>query len=71
MSKEVRSKIHQLIDSIKDENTLQVVMDDVAYYAGNKEITDELNEEQLKELDDAISDACNNEIIDWDDFKRK
>jgi hypothetical protein len=48
-----------------------MVMEDVAYYASNKEITDELNEEQLKELDEAISETDNNETIDWDDSKKK
>ena len=71
MSKEVKSKIYQLIDSIEDENILQMVMEDVAYYASNKDITDELSEEQNKELDEAISEADNNETIDWDDFKKE
>jgi len=71
MSKEVKSKIYKLIDSIEDENILQMVMEDVAYYASNKDITDELSEEQLKELDEAISETDNNETIDWDDFKKE
>ncbi len=71
MSKEVKSKIYQLIDSIEDENILQIVMEDVAYYASNKDITDELNKEQLKELDEAISEADNNDTIDWEDFKKE
>ncbi len=71
MSKEVKSKIYQLIDSIEDENILQIVMEDVAYYASNKDITDELNKEQLKELDEAISEADNNNTIDWEDFKKE
>jgi hypothetical protein len=71
MSKEVKFKIYQLIDSIEDENILQMVMDDVAYYASNEDITDELSEEQLKELDEAISEADNNETTDWDDFKKE
>lgn len=50
MSKEVKSKIYQLIDSIEDENILQMVMEDVTYYASNKEITDELNEETIKRI---------------------
>jgi len=71
MGDEVRSKIHQLIDSIEDENILRVVMEDVAYYANEKDVTDELNEQQLKDLDHAISEADNNETIDWDDFKKE
>ncbi|CAN5327166.1 hypothetical protein BH20BAC1_BH20BAC1_24960 [soil metagenome] len=71
MSEGVKSKIYQLIDSIEDENILQMVMEDVAYYAGNKDITDELSKEQLKELDEAISEADNNETTDWNDLKKE
>lgn len=71
MSKELKSKICQLIESIEDENILQMVMEDVAYYVSDKGITDELSEEQRKELEEAISEADNNETIDWDDFKKE
>jgi hypothetical protein len=70
MSKEVKSKIYQLIDSIEDENILQMVMEDIAYYASNKDMMDELSKEQLKELDEAISEVDNDETIDWEDFKK-
>jgi len=36
-----------------------------------KDIADELSEEQLKELDEAISEADSNETIDWEDFKKE
>ena len=71
MSKEVKSKIYQLIDSIDDENILQMVVEDVTYYASNKDITNELSKKQLKELDEAISEVDNNETLDWDDFKKE
>ena len=71
MSKEVKSRIYQLLDSIKDENILQIVMEDVAYYASDKDIINELSEEQLKELDEAITEADNNDTIDWIYFKKE
>ena len=71
MSKEVKSKIYQLVASIEDENILQMVMEDMAYYASNKDITGELNKQQLKELDEAISEADNNETTEWVDFKKE
>ena len=71
MSREVKAKILELIDSIEDENLLQMVMEDVAYYASNKDIIDELDERQLRELDEAISETDNNKTIDWDDFKKE
>jgi hypothetical protein len=71
MSKEVKSEIYQLIDSIKDENILQMVMEDVAYYARDKNVTDELSKAQLKELDEAISEANRNDTMDWSDLKKE
>ena len=71
MSNDVRTKLHQLIDTIEDESTLQIVMEDIAYYTSNKDITDELNDEQLKELDNAILEADKNQTIDWDDVKKE
>jgi hypothetical protein len=71
MSKEVKSKIYQLVDSIEDENILQMVMEDVAYYVNNNDVTDELTKDQLKELDEAISEADKNETTNWNDFKKE
>lgn len=72
MNAEIKSKIYQSVDSIEDEDVLKILMEDVAYYANKKQdIIDELTKEQLKELDDAISEADNNETIDWNDFKKE
>ena len=71
MNNELKSKIYQLVDSIEDENVLQMLMEDMAYYTGKKNITDELNEDQLKELDEAISEADNNDVTEWADFKNE
>ena len=71
MSKEVKSKIYQLVNTIEDENVLQMIMEDVAYYVSNRDIVDELNTEQQKELNEAISEADNNETVDWEDFKKE
>jgi hypothetical protein len=71
MNEKVKSKIYELVNSIKDENVLQMVMEDVAYYASNRDVIDDLDEQQLKELNDAISEANNNETIEWEDFKKE
>ena len=71
MNNELKSKIYQLVDSIEDENILEMLMEDIAYYANKKDIIDELNEEQLQELNEAISEADNNETIDWADLKKE
>ena len=71
MNNELKSKIYQLVNTIEDENILQMLMEDVAYYTGKKDITDELNKNQLKELDEAILEADNNDVTDWEDFKKE
>jgi hypothetical protein len=71
MSKAVKSKIIQLIESINDEAALNQVMEDVAFYASKKDIVDQLNPAQAEELDKAIEEADKNETIDWNDFKKE
>jgi hypothetical protein len=71
MSKIVKSKIYQLLDGIEDETVLNQVMEDVAFYATKKDIVDELDAEQLKELDKAIEEVGNKETISWNDFKKE
>lgn len=40
----IKLKIYQLPDVIKDGATLNQLMEDVAFYAGKKDIMDELNQ---------------------------
>ena len=70
MSKAVKTKIFKLLETIDDDAVLNQVMENVAFYAGKKDIVDELNTVQLEELDKAIKEANNNENISWDDFKK-
>ncbi len=70
MSKTVKTKIYQLLEGIEDETVLNQVMEDVAFYATKKDVVDQLNTDQLKELDKAIEEADNKETISWDDFKK-
>ena len=71
MSKVVKTKIYQLLESIEDETVLNQVMEEVNFYATKKDIVDELTPDQLKELDKAIEEAGNKETISWDDFKKE
>jgi hypothetical protein len=71
MSKAVKTKIYRLLEDIEDEAVLNQVMEDVAFYAIKKDIVDELNATQLKELDKAIEEADNKETIPWNDFKKE
>jgi len=71
MSKAMKSKIYKMLEEIKDENVLNQVMEDVAFYATKKDIVEDLSPAQLKELDKAIEEADNKETISWDDFKKE
>lgn len=71
MSKAVKTKIYQLLETIEDEAVLNQVMEDVAFYAAKKDAVDELTVTQLKELDKAIEEADNKETITWGDFKKE
>ena len=71
MDNELKAKIHQLVDSIEDQSVLEMIMEEIAYYAGHKEILDELDDEQQKELNKAILEADDDEAIDWEDFKKQ
>ena len=71
MSKIVKTKIYQLLESIEDEGVLNQVMEEVAFYGAKKDTVDELNGSELKELDKAIEEADNKETISWHDFKKE
>jgi peptidyl-tRNA hydrolase len=67
---DVKEKIHKLLNSIEDEETLNQVMEDVMFYKSQKKVVS-LKSEQAKELQEAIKEADNNEVISWDDFKKE
>lgn len=72
MSKSEKSKkIYELLEGIEDEAVLNQVMENVTFYATKKDIVDELNADQLKELDKAIEEEDNKETVSWDDFKKE
>jgi hypothetical protein len=54
MAGSVKDKIYKMLDTINDEKVLAQVMEDVAFYSSRKDAVDYLNENQLKELDEAI-----------------
>ena len=71
MSNAVKSKIYQLLEGIEDKTVLKQVMEEVAFYATKKDIVEELDAKQLKELDKAIAEVDNKETISWNDFKKE
>lgn len=68
---EKSKKIYELLEGIEDETALSQVMEDIAFYATKKDIVDQLDSDQLKELDKAIKEADNKETVSWDDFKKE
>lgn len=71
MAEDIKFKIIKTLDTIDDENILIQVMEDVAFYASTKDVIDDLSASQLKDLDEAINQANNNDVIDWNDFKNE
>ena len=69
MSKIIKTKIVQLLENIEDETILNQVMEDVTFYTSKKDIIDDLNVQQKKELDEAIKEADNKDTIPWKEFK--
>jgi PHD/YefM family antitoxin component YafN of YafNO toxin-antitoxin module len=71
---ELKKKLHELIDSIEDEHVLNVLNEEVLpYVIENRtkeadEEDDELAEEQLKELDEAIAEVDRGETISFESF---
>lgn len=71
MEKSIKSRIYNMIDEIKDESVLQMVMEDIAVYTSGKDVTDELSPRQQKELNAALLEMDKKEGISWEDFKQE
>lgn len=74
---ELKKKLHELIDSIDDEHTLSVLHEDIVpYVIENRtkeadEEGDDLTEEQLKQLKEAIKEADEGKTMSHEEFKRR
>lgn len=71
MNNPLKKKIYELLESIEDESILNQVMEDVAFYTSGKDVVDTISPKQLKELDEAISEADKGETVSWDEFKKE
>ena len=73
--KELKKKLHKLIDSIDDKQVLNILNEDIAPYATKKRAgadnDDDLTAEQLKELQEAIAEIDRGETISWEEFKKE
>lgn len=70
MNNDLKSELHKLIDAIEDENALHSLMEDAAVYAGKNETADELTDEQIKELEEALAEADRGDTISYQEFKK-
>lgn len=71
MNNTIKDRIHKLVDSIHNEETLNQVMEDVAFYSSKEDVVDNLNANQLKELEAAMKEADNNEVTTWAEFRNE
>lgn len=71
MNNPLKQKIYELLESIEDESILNQVMEDVTFYTSGQDVEDTISPKQLKELDEAISEADKGETISWDEFKKE
>lgn len=70
MNNELKAKIHKLIDEIEDVEALNFLKEDAAVYANKEETTDDLTEEQLKELQEALAEVDKGKTISYEEFKK-
>ena len=73
---EIKDELHKLIDSIEDEDTLNVLNDDVVPYlienrSKEEDAADDLTVAQEKELDESIREADAGEVVSWDEFLKE
>jgi len=71
MAEDIKFKIIKTLDTINDENVLIQVMEEVTFYASENDIIDDLSASQLNDLDEAINQANNKDVIHWNDFKKE
>ncbi len=70
--KNIKEQIHKLIDSIDDEETLNILKEDIVSYATSSgtDILDELTDQQLAALQQSIIEDDKGESIDYEKSKK-
>jgi len=72
MSKDILKKeLHDLIDNMQDEEVLSMLKEECTFYSTSKQkdITDDLSPEQLKELEEQLKDDPLKDTVSLDEFK--
>ena len=67
----LRTKIHEMVDKIEDEETLSVLAEDVALYtSSDSEIRDEPNQEQWSAIQRAKEQIKNGDYKTFEEVKQ-
>ncbi len=66
--KQLKEELHQLIDSIDDEQVLQTLNEDIVPYVTQKN-DESLTAQKQQELEEAIAAADKGETVSFDEFK--
>lgn len=67
----LRTKIHEMVDKIEDEETLSVLAEDVALYtSSDSEIRDEPNQEQWAAIQRAKEQIKNGDYKTFEEVKQ-
>ena len=67
----LRTKIHEMVDKIEDEETLSVLAEDVALYtSSDSEIRDETNQEQWTAIQRAKEQIKNGDYKTFEEVKQ-
>jgi uncharacterized protein YeaO (DUF488 family) len=74
---ELKKELHLLIDSIEDEETLNILNDDIVPYVVQQahldetDMEDELTPAQELRLNEAIQQAKEGKVMSFDEFKSR
>ena len=69
---ELRANLVQQINSIADEQTLEMLEETLGYYTHNngRDISDDLNKYQLQELTSLVQEPAEKDAISEDEFRK-
>ncbi|HXL58361.1 MAG TPA: hypothetical protein VN958_18995 [Chitinophagaceae bacterium] len=67
MQSKLKEEIHRMIDEIEDEAALMLIKEKLAAYV-TEDIAEDLNEEQLKELNEALKEAGKGETVSYEKY---
>ena len=70
---ELKAKIHEQVDKLDDETTLQMLQEAVSAYSSpfQKDILDELSPEQFRRLSESVKQANEGKTLSNDEVKQK